>query len=84
MGIYDIKSWDEMITCQHGFRTMGKITYFILENFKQGETESDKNEIQEIITLPIKGLFRELLKKHTVTADTLLAAKLLEEKFMGL
>jgi len=69
------------ITFAWGFRTTGNVTYYTVEGFKIGKTSRDENEIQEIIKLPIKGLFDELLKNHVITSDTLLVAKLLEERY---
>jgi hypothetical protein len=73
---------EELITFPWGFRTTGNVTYVVVKNFKIGETNRDENEIQEIIELPIKGLYNELLQNHAVTSDTLLVAKLLEEKYI--
>ncbi len=71
-----------LLSFLQGIRSSGKITYFAVENFKLGKTERDQGEFQEIISLPIKGLYQELLKKHRVTSDTLLIAKLLEENYL--
>ena len=59
-------------------------TYEHLISFSAGvrTTGDDENEIQDIISLPIQGLYDELNNNHVVTADTLLAAKLLEEKYL--
>ncbi len=73
--------FEKLIAFPWGFRTSGNVTYFIVENFSLGQTKRDENEIQEIIKLPIKGLYNELLQNHVVASDTLLVAKLLEEKY---
>lgn len=70
-----------LVTYAWGFRTTGDVTYFAVEDYSLGKTARDENEIQEIIRLPIKGLYRKLTTNHTATGGTLLAAKLLEEKF---
>jgi hypothetical protein len=72
--------YEKYINFQQGFRTSGIITYFTVKDFKIGDVSRDENEIQEVIELPMKGLFNELLKNHQVTSDTLLVAKLLEEQ----
>ena len=63
-----------------GNRTTGFNTIYTINNFKVTKTSRDKNEIQEIIQLPIENLFNNLIENHTVGAETLLIAKLVEEK----
>ncbi len=59
-----------------GFKTVYWISDFTLE-----ETNRDEDEIQDILELPIKGLYNELVKNHVTAAETLLVAKLLEEQY---
>lgn len=73
---------EKLITFPWGFRTTGNVTYVIVKNFQIGKTDRDENEIQEIIELPIIGLYDELLQNHAATSDTLLVAKLLEERYL--
>lgn len=75
-------AYKSIVTFPWGFRTSGDVTYFTVENYTISETKRDENEIQMVITLSIKGLYNELLKNHVATSDTLLVAKILEEKFL--
>lgn len=74
-------AYQNIISFPWGFRTSGDVAYFIVKDYSLGKTNRDENEIQEIITLPIKGLYNELINNHAATSDTLLVAKILEEKF---
>jgi hypothetical protein len=74
-------TYKNILKYAHGARLEGFTTVFLVTDFEIGETQRDENEIQEIIELPIKGLYNELLKNHIVMAETLLIAKLLEEQF---
>ena len=71
--------FEEIISFAWGFRITGNVTYFTVTDFEQCKMNRGENEIQEVIKLPIKGLFNELTQNHIVTSDTLLVAKLLEE-----
>lgn len=74
-------NYEKIVTHNHSTRVTGKRTSFLVQNFTFGETNRDEDEFQEIIKIPIKGLYNELYSNHIVTAETLLVAKLLEERF---
>lgn len=74
-------NYQKLIHFAHGERLAGYCTVYLVTDFKLGDTNRDSHEIQEVIELPIKGLFQELVDNHIVMAETLLVAKLLEEKF---
>lgn len=78
MGVIGGK-YQKLIRFCHGERLAGFCTVYLLTDFKLGSTNRDPGEFQEIVELPIKGLFQELANKHVVMAETLLVAKLLEE-----
>lgn len=71
----------ELIKFAKGTRLTGTDYYFVVTDFELGETKRDQTEFQEIMYIPVKGLYQELLQNHVVTAETLLIAKLLEERF---
>jgi hypothetical protein len=71
----------EVFSFHQGVHTAGKTSIFIVENFEIQETDRDKHEIQEIVHLPIKNLFNELAQNHTVVANTLLGAKIIEDYY---
>jgi hypothetical protein len=47
-------------------------------DFKQTKPNREEDEIQELIEVPIKNLYEELLAHHVVMPETLLIAKLCE------
>jgi hypothetical protein len=71
--------YQKQLRFAQGERLAGFTTVYFLTDFKLGNTNRDQGEIQEIVNMPIKGLFKELVKNHIVMAETLLVAKLLEE-----
>jgi hypothetical protein len=73
--------YEKLFSFATGSHTAGYRTVYLVTNFTIGDTQRDENELQDIITIPIKGLFQELSQNHIVTSDTLLIAKLLEEKY---
>lgn len=73
--------YEKIITFQQGVRLTGKQTIYFVTNFKSRKACPEKNEIQNKIELPIEGLFEELRDHHIVTAETLLIAKILQEKY---
>jgi hypothetical protein len=73
--------YQKILRFAQGERLTGFCTVYFVTNFSLGENNRDENEIQEIITLPIKGLYEELSSNHIVMPEALLIAKLLEEKF---
>ena len=74
-------NFEKAIRFAQGSRLSGYTTVYVVTDFELREVDRDDNEIQEIVELPIRGLYTELLANHKVTADTLLVAKLLEEMF---
>jgi len=80
LGVEDGK-FEKIISFAQGTRLTGFRTVYFVTNFALGKTDRDENEIQEIISLPIKGLYSELSKNHITTSETLLIAKLLEENY---
>jgi hypothetical protein len=60
----------------------GNIIHVLVEDFKTTNPQREENEIQQMIQLPIKNLYTTLQCKHCATAETLLVAKLLEEKYL--
>jgi hypothetical protein len=74
-------NYQKLFRFAHGERLAGYCTVYLVTDFKLGDINRDPHEIQEIIGLPIKGLYQELINSHIVMAETLLVAKLLEEKF---
>ena len=75
-------TYEHLVSFSAGVRITGDVVNYIVTDFTLSDTDRDENEIQDIISLPIKGLYNELSNNHVVTADTLLAAKLLEEKYV--
>lgn len=73
--------YEKLFRFANGGHTSGYRTVYLVTDFTMGETQRDENELQEKIDIPIKGLFQELVNNHIVTSDTLLIAKLLEERF---
>lgn len=72
--------YQKLVSFQNGIRTTGIRTYFIVTDFGLEKPKRNENEIQETNKLPVKGLFDTLIREHEVTADTLLAAKMIEKK----
>lgn len=72
--------YEKVLSFAQGVRLTGFCTVYFVTNFNLTKTSRDKNEIQELITLPIKGLYQELTTKHVVMPETLLIARLLEER----
>lgn len=68
-----------------GNRTTGFNEIYIVTDFKlikpKRDQKGDYQELQELIKLPIKNLFSTLSDKYIVDAETLLIAKLIEEKY---
>jgi hypothetical protein len=73
--------YEKVLRFAQGERLTGFCTVYLVTNFEVGRTSRDENEIQQIIELPIKNLYQELAVNHVVMPETLLIAKLLEEKF---
>ena len=73
--------YEKVMRFAQGTRLTGFTIVYLVTDFTLGETHLDENEIQKIVALPIKGLYDELSKNHIVTSDTLLIAKLLEERY---
>ena len=75
-------NYEKVISFSQGERLTGFCTVFFVTNFNIGKANRDNNEIQQLINLPIKGLYQELAQHHLVMSETLLIAKLLAEKFL--
>src|SRR6185369_1820152 len=73
--------YEKIITFAQGERLTGFCSVYFVTDFTISETKRDENEIQEVIELPIKNLYQELSTHHIVMPETLLIAKLLEERF---
>jgi len=73
--------YEKLVEYSNGVRISGVRSIYLLVDFEQSEQNLDENELVDIIELPVKGLYRELSENHVVTGDTLLMAKLVEEKF---
>ena len=73
--------FEKVVRFAQGERLTGFCTVYFVTNFTLSETSRDANEIQEIIELPIKNLYQELSTRYTVMPETLLIAKILEERF---
>ncbi len=80
LGVTD-GDYEKIVHFAQGTRLTGFRTVYLVTNFCITSPDRDENEIQEIIRLPVKGLYLELTGKHVVTAETLLIAKLIEERF---
>lgn len=73
--------YEKILRFAQGTRLTGYRTVYLVTDFELGKTKRDEDEIQEIISLPIRNLYNELSTKHIVLPETLLIAKILEEKF---
>lgn len=73
--------YEKLVEYSNGVRISGVRSIYLLVDFEQSEQNLDENELVDIIELPVKGLYRELSENHVVTGDTLLMAKLVEEKY---
>jgi len=73
--------FEKLVEYSNGVRISGGRSIYLLVDFEQSEQNLDENELVDIIELPVKGLYRELSENHVVTGDTLLMAKLVEEKY---
>jgi len=72
--------YEKAVCFSQGERLTGFCTVYFVTNFNLAKTKRDENEIQELIKLPIRGLYKELSTNHVTMAESLLIAKLLEEK----
>jgi ADP-ribose pyrophosphatase len=72
--------YEKLVVYSNGVRISGLRTIFLVTEFDQEEANLDENEIVEKVQIPVKGLYDELVANHTVTSDTLLMAKLVEER----
>lgn len=73
--------YEKLVEYSNGVRISGVRSIYLLVDFEQSEQNLDENELVDIIELPVKGLYKELSENHVVTGDTLLMAKLVEEKY---
>jgi hypothetical protein len=73
-------NYEKIVRFAQGERLTGFCTVYFVTNFKLSSTRRDENEIQEMIKLPIKGLYEELVLQHVVMPEMLLIAKLLKER----
>jgi ADP-ribose pyrophosphatase len=73
--------YEKLVEYTNGVRISGVRSIYLLVDFEQSEQNLDENELVDIIELPVKGLYKELSENHVVTGDTLLMAKLVEEKY---
>jgi hypothetical protein len=80
LGISNPK-FEFVFQCNNGIHISGKVSYFLVTEFETGIAHPDNNELLEVVTLPIVGLYQELLTNHNTTPQTLLMAKILEQKF---
>ncbi len=80
MGIIGGK-YEMIVKVAMGPHITGFKTIYFITDFEVGDTARDEDELQELIELPIKGLYDELVKNHVVIGDTLLIAKILEERY---
>lgn len=80
MGIVGGK-YDKLIEFPNGTRVTGKKSLYVVSDFRLDEPKRDENEIQEVISLPLKGLFQSITKNYIATSDILLIAKLIEENY---
>ena len=74
-------NYKKLVRYAHGERLSGFCTAYLVTNFTLGLTNRDELEFQDVLELPIKGLYQELVDHHIVMSETLLVAKLLEEQF---
>ena len=74
-------TYELLVKYSNGVRISGFRSLYLVVDFEQGVQNLDENEIVDIIELPVKGLYKELSENHVVTGDTLLMAKLVEERF---
>lgn len=73
--------YEKLVEYSNGVRISGMRTIFLVTEFDIDKSNLDENEIVEKVEIPVKGLYGELVANHTITADTLLMAKLVEERF---
>ena len=72
--------YTKLISYAKGTHMRGNDVYYLVTDFEiTDKTNRDPDEYQEMIKLPIKGLFNELKNNNVTTTGTLLVAKLLEE-----
>jgi ADP-ribose pyrophosphatase len=74
--------YQKLTRFSQGERLSGFCTVYLVTGFTLGNTNRDLGEIQEIVELPIKGLYQELINNHIVMAETLLVAKILESELL--
>ena len=74
-------NYKEVLKFAHGERLTGFCSVYFVTDFNMTDTNRDEDEIQEIIKLPIKNLYNELKNNHIVMPESLLIAKILEERF---
>ena len=74
--------YEKLVEYSNGVRISGLRTIYLVTEFDIDKTKLEENEIVEKVEIPLKGLYEELVEKHTVTADTLLMAKLAEDKYL--
>lgn len=73
--------FEKLVEYSNGVRISGLRTIFMVTEFELDKTNLDENEIVERVEIPLRGLYKELLDNHIVTGDTLLMAKLAEERY---
>jgi ADP-ribose pyrophosphatase len=74
--------YEKLVEYSNGVRISGLRTICLVTEFEIDKTNLEENEIVEKVEIPLKGLYNELVENHTVTADTLLMAKLAEERYL--
>ena len=74
--------YEKLVEYSNGVRISGLRTIYLVTEFDIDKTKLEENEIVEKVEIPLKGLYEELVKNHVVTGDTLLMAKLAEEKYL--
>ena len=73
--------YEKLVEYSNGVRITGLRTIYLVTEFDIDKTKLEENEIVEKVEISLKGLYEELVENHTVTADTLLMAKLAEDKY---
>ena len=80
MGVVPLRL-EFLMKIMNGTHIGGFKFFYLVIDYKKSILNPDKNELLEIIDLPVKGLYKRLVSDFIAPAEVLLMAKILEERF---